>query len=109
MRGYPPPSDWRQRQIAAGQTSLWPWAESRQQASRHARRDYYQTYMASLKWQRRREEAMERAGYQCQDCGAEERFDVHHVTYEHLGDEWPEDLVVLCKSCHDVWHEWAAA
>lgn len=28
------------------------------------------------------------------------RLEVHHLTYEHFGDELPEEIVVLCEKCH---------
>ncbi len=37
----------------------------------------------------------------CQQCEFPYELNVHHKTYERLGDERvPEDLVVLCASCH---------
>jgi hypothetical protein len=32
------------------------------------------------------------------------RLEVHHRTYERLGRERPEDLLVLCEKCHAVEH-----
>ena len=29
---------------------------------------------------------------------------MHHRTYDNLGDEEPEDLVVLCRKCHATFH-----
>lgn len=31
-------------------------------------------------------------------------FDVHHKTYDRIGDELLDDLVLLCKSCHKAQH-----
>lgn len=31
------------------------------------------------------------------------RLHVHHRTYERLGEELPEDLVVLCEVCHEAY------
>ena len=63
----------------------------------------YEAYINSAKWRRRRQRAIERAGYRCEKCGVsaqEERLEVHHLTYERLGSERDEDLSVLCHACH---------
>ena len=31
-------------------------------------------------------------------------FHVHHLTYERLGEEWDEDLQLLCAPCHNLEH-----
>ncbi|MGH2369964.1 MAG: hypothetical protein ACRDI2_17430 [Chloroflexota bacterium] len=31
--------------------------------------------------------------------------EVHHLTYERLGDELPEDLAALCAPCHRGAHK----
>lgn len=45
----------------------------------------------------------------CNDCGLHEMqsrrwlgqsLNVHHLTYERIGKEKPEDVVVLCLRCH---------
>lgn len=42
----------------------------------------------------------------CAVCGKESSMvQLHHVSYKHLGDEQPSDLVVLCPECHKRVHE----
>lgn len=33
-------------------------------------------------------------------------IDLHHRTYVRMGDEWDEDLVPLCVSCHRLLHDY---
>ncbi len=65
-------------------------------------RSTYDEYLDSPTWQTKRQEALGRAGHKCQLCGATNRLDVHHNTYERLGNELPADLIVLCRSCHEM-------
>lgn len=63
----------------------------------------YEAYINSTKWRRRRDRAIGLAGYCCEACGVtawDERLEVHHLTYERLGNERDEDLSVLCHTCH---------
>lgn len=69
-----------------------------------SRRDNYLAYLKSEQWQTRRRAAVARAGYKCQLCGCKDRLDVHHNDYERLGCEFPEDLVALCRPCHEKFH-----
>jgi len=43
----------------------------------------------------------------CQICREEKRLNVHHKTYENKGNELLHlnDLIVLCKKCHEKFHE----
>ena len=67
---------------------------------------FYLSYIASPAWRTRRQRAIERAGNRCQVCGEARRLQVHHVTYERLGNEKDGDLTVLCWYCH-TWATWA--
>ena len=67
-------------------------------------RDDYDRYLRSWSWRARRKAALKRAGYRCKKCGAEQRLNVHHKSYEHLGKEPQSDLDVLCRGCHKEEH-----
>jgi len=87
-------------------------------------KDEYQAYLRSPQWQGTRKRALWRAQNRCQSpiCRydyvraftdgdisehlwkGEYRLDVHHLSYERLGNELPDDLMVLCRDCHDLIH-----
>lgn len=64
----------------------------------------YRQYLRTREWQRKRRVALKIAGYACRMCGATERLQVHHKTYERRGAEKMSDLVVLCDGCHTLVH-----
>lgn len=69
------------------------------------REQEYQDYIRSPQWRRQTKAAKARAGYRCERCGRSHlsaRLAVHHLTYERLGRERPEDLQVLCFECHQI-------
>jgi hypothetical protein len=46
-----------------------------------------------------------RDGYRCRLCGREGvQLHVHHRTYETYAEERLEDLITLCRSCHEHFH-----
>jgi 5-methylcytosine-specific restriction endonuclease McrA len=61
-------------------------------------------YLDSPEWWQRRKLALERAGYECQRCGAKTLLNVHHCTYQRVGAELLDDLQVLCETCHRAEH-----
>lgn len=61
----------------------------------------YSAYLRSDAWQERRKAALKRAGNRCTLCAATDNLQVHHNSYKNLGNELPEDLTVLCDSCHE--------
>jgi hypothetical protein len=68
-------------------------------------REYREVYLRSGHWQNVRTLALERAEHRCQVCNAAKHLDVHHRTYERLGEERDADLTVLCRKCHDLFHD----
>lgn len=67
----------------------------------------YLEYLRSPEWRARADAALERADHRCMVCGADRwfsRLNVHHNTYERLGNERESDLIVLCEHCHDIFH-----
>ena len=60
-------------------------------------------YMRTAKWKKLRKAKREQTRGQCERCGSWiGRRDVHHKTYERLGNERLEDLIVLCTHCHEI-------
>lgn len=56
-------------------------------------------------WAVLRKQVLRRAGYRCQLCGTSSvQLHVHHNTYANYGKERLEDLIVLCKTCHENFH-----
>jgi CRISPR system Cascade subunit CasD len=56
---------------------------------------------ASLQWKEARRNRLALDNGLCVFCKSPAE-DVHHVTYERVGAELPEDLRSLCKLCHDA-------
>lgn len=65
---------------------------------------FYREYLNSSAWRAKREEMLELAGYQCEECGSGGHLHVHHLTYARLGREELDDLAVLCPQCHEAAH-----
>lgn len=63
----------------------------------------YNAYLKSDHWLHTRTDAIIRAGGRCERCNVmpiNESLQVHHLTYERIGEELPTDLMVLCSTCH---------
>ena len=61
----------------------------------------YYEYLQTPEWKGRSREAMKKARFKCQLCGATKiKLNTHHNTYENRGNELPSDLLVLCEECH---------
>jgi len=73
----------------------------------------YYTYIRSNKWKQIAYDLKARVGWRCERCNKKSRPDnhltVHHLHYETLGNERPQDVMVLCWSCHQFMHEWPPA
>jgi 5-methylcytosine-specific restriction endonuclease McrA len=65
----------------------------------------YKEYLQTEHWKNTRKKALKKAKYKCELCGSKEDLNVHHKTYEHRGEEPPEDLIVLCHHCHAKFHD----
>lgn len=69
----------------------------------------YDEYLKSEHWIVFSNKIKRERDSKCEDCGIEEReatrrdrqhLNVHHLTYKNLGNEKPEDVVVVCHYCH---------
>lgn len=61
------------------------------------------------KWQRKRLERFNAAGWTCTECGGKQsELNLHHYWYEDGRDVWDypdECFAVLCAKCHKSWHD----
>jgi hypothetical protein len=60
----------------------------------------YERYIHSAGWRKIAEQRLELDNHICPVCGGE-ATDVHHLTYEHFRHESMDDLVSLCRKCHN--------
>lgn len=93
---------------------LGPWAVRSQR--RENWRQFYARYISSAEWRERRRRWAEEEATRSPDgtvwcrgsCGKQWRAgkdDLHHCSYDRLGEESHDDLWPLCRSCHDLVHE----
>lgn len=88
-------------------SSLWIGAGLEQEAHGKAeerRKTWYQSYINSPGWEDRKSLALLRAQGRCQICNNPYNLHAHHRTYSRLGIEQEEDITVLCRECHSVFH-----
>ena len=65
----------------------------------------YQEYLKSGEWKHLRDKKIKQVNYTCDGCGEQYRaLEVHHLTYERIGEELLTDLVAFCPICHKKAH-----
>lgn len=70
-----------------------------------AKHFYRFKYLKSDHWQNLRLEKLVATKAQCVYCWERDVFnDVHHLNYRKLYDVKLDDLIVLCRKCHDLFH-----
>jgi 5-methylcytosine-specific restriction endonuclease McrA len=85
------------------QLTLFPDDDRDPLVARARRLARYAAYLQTPHWQGKRAEMLRRQR-RCTLCLRRRTLDVHHVTYERIGEELPGDLVVLCERCHHRHH-----
>ena len=66
-----------------------------------------QSYLKSSKWNILRKVILKRDNYTCRECGISQvPLEIHHITYARFGNEWTEDLVSVCRDCHQAIHNY---
>lgn len=51
-----------------------------------------------------RRAVLQRCGGCCEDCGTKCQLTMHHLHYDTVGNESPDDLAGLCWECHQERH-----
>ena len=64
----------------------------------------YTAYLATDRWHQKRAMVMQRANGLCEGCRMRPATQVHHLTYDHMGDELLFELVAICGVCHRKLH-----
>ena len=84
------------RKVLAEYESLWK-----------LKRSLYQVYVVegSPEWHCRRLAVLARDGHICTICEKNQATQVHHITYDNLGNEPLEDLQSVCEECHNNLHD----
>jgi 5-methylcytosine-specific restriction endonuclease McrA len=73
-------------------------------SSMPAFQEEYAEYLQTPEWRGRWRLVMERAKGMCEGCGKAKAQQVHHLTYEHVGNEFLWQLVAICHECHERVH-----
>jgi 5-methylcytosine-specific restriction endonuclease McrA len=87
----------RWNEAAAGRQMI----RAREDAAWRAR---YDAYMQSPEWAAKRRLVLQRARYKCEGCARRKASQAHHLTYEHLGNEFLWELKAVCRRCHARFH-----
>ena len=66
-------------------------------------KNFFEVYQISPQWKMIREKVISRQDGECYDCNSKV-VDIHHLTYERLGDEKLDDLIGLCRFHHKYRH-----
>ena len=64
----------------------------------------YQEFLQSYIWEEKRKVIIMRRGNFCEKCNSKESLQVHHLNYNNVGNESKNDVIVLCKKCHEEEH-----
>jgi len=64
-------------------------------------KEKYYEYLRSPEWRAKREKVLQRDKFICQGCLNAEATEVHHLTYDHVFNEFLFELTSLCRECHE--------
>jgi len=75
--------------------------------AKHIKNMRYADFLHTPYWKAISYREMKKANFKCSYCKSYELLDTHHLTYSNHGYELnhPEDLVVLCRNCHERAHD----
>ena len=67
------------------------------------KRKAYHRFLQTKHWRKTKNKILS-GKKSCEQCGSKEKLQTHHKTYDHLGFEYKDDLILLCNSCHEKIH-----
>lgn len=65
----------------------------------------YSIYIKSKFWFKRRKAYFKTHKRECYCCFSTKNIVLHHLSYKNLGNEPDEDLLSLCSTCHQDYHD----
>jgi len=108
---WPPPRGWS-RTLRNTTIPDDKWATimslARANPDSNNRKCAYEAYLKSDHWRNLKAQKKAIVGRTCEVCNSNRTIHVHHINYRNLTDCTPDDLAVLCASCHDALHTFAA-
>ncbi len=77
------------------------------QLQAHLQALFYQDFLQTIYWKSIVFRRKYMDDFVCTKCGTKNNLEVHHLTYDHHGDERHhfEDLITLCHNCHENVHQ----
>lgn len=66
---------------------------------------HYDAYRQTPEWKRKSALVLKRDKHRCQGCLSAPATQAHHLTYEHVGEEFLFELVAVCDACHKRFHD----
>lgn len=64
-------------------------------------KEKYHNYLKSIKWRNFSNRVKAQRNHTCEICGVKSyTLHAHHLTYERVFQENPNDIQVLCADCH---------
>jgi hypothetical protein len=64
----------------------------------------YKNYLNSRHWKLYKEKYINIYRKECAVCKSKVKLNFHHKTYENVGNESLDDVVILCRECHEKVH-----
>lgn len=64
----------------------------------------YEAYLKTEEWNSLRVKVFENCKGVCEVCENSPAEQVHHLTYERIGNEELDDLMGVCRPCHELIH-----
>jgi len=78
--------------------------ESERESQLRDYRDRYHAYLQTDEWRGRSRKVLERAKGLCEGCLSQSATEAHHLTYEHIFNEFLWELRAVCRTCHERFH-----
>lgn len=91
---------YRQEKSEAWNRIVEEHREQRDQQRKEEFKAWQNSYLSTPEWKERRRLVFERCKGVCEGCRKAPATEVHHLTYDNMGNEFLWELVGICRPCH---------